>query len=474
MAELIAPDAANELALDLARVRMMVGRARWAAGAFSRLDRERTLRIAHAAAEAGFARAAYYAEKAVRETGFGVAEDKRTQIELCTRGTFGYYRRELLVGTRLDPVRRLVAVARPAGVVFALTPSTNPVSTVLFKIICALLTRNAIIVSPHPRAKICSAGAARVLASAALRAGAPDGAIQVIDEPSLELNEALMCDPRIDVILATGGMSVLRAAHRSGNPAIGAGPGNVPVLVDATADAAKAAKCIAASKSFDNSLLSTSESVLIVEEGIADRLLRHLKAYGAHLCSPVERDRLRKYLFPGGRFEAAVTGKHAVWIAGQAGFRVPPKTKVLLAPFDLAVPEEPFCREKLFPVLGLCRVRYAEAGIDVSRAILRYAGGGHSAAIHSRDPGTIMAFASALKALRIIANNPCSSGTVESDGSRAPSIVIGTGYYGHSSVGEDIGPHHLINWSRISYSKDAGEALGYCDEPEGPQAKNAV
>ncbi|MGH6930962.1 MAG: aldehyde dehydrogenase family protein, partial [Dongiaceae bacterium] len=328
-----------------ARARMMLERAHWAATAFTGLDRARTLQIAKAAADAGFAKAAHFAEWAVRETGFGVADHKTIKNELCSRGLFEHYRDEDYVSKRIDAERKIVEFARPAGVVFALVPSTNPVSTVFFKIILALLTRNAIVISPHPLAKACCADAARLMADAATKAGAPDGAIQVIEEPTIPLIEALMSDPRTDVILATGGTAVVRAAYRSGNPAIGVGPGNAPVFVDATADLAKAAKRIVASKSFDNSILCTSESVLVAEESIADKLERLLQNEGAYLCADDELEKLRGFLFPDNRFNPASIGKDATWIAKEADIKVPSRTKILLAPFDLAVPEEPFARE---------------------------------------------------------------------------------------------------------------------------------
>lgn len=461
---------------SLARARMMLERARWAAAAFARLDRETTLRIAEAAAEAGFAKAQAYAEWAVKETGFGVAEHKKIKNELCSRGLFEYYRNELLVGTKIDAERKIVEVARPAGVVFALTPSTNPVSTVYFKIICALMTRNAVIVSPHPLAKACCADAARTMAEAATRAGAPDGAVQVIEEPTIPLINAIMGDPRTDVILATGGTAMVRAAHSSGNPAIGVGPGNAPVLVDASADLAKAAKRIVSSKSFDNSVLCTNESVLIAEAAIADKLVRHMQSEGAYLCSEEEAGKLRAYLFAGDKFNVKALGRDASWIANEAGIRVPGKTKILLAPFELAVPEEPFAREKLCPVLGFIKVPNAQRGIEAARALLRYTGGGHSAAIHSRDPRTILAFTTAVNVLRVVVNAPCSTGAAGFDTNLAPSMTIGTGFFGRSSIGENVGPQHLVNWTRIAYNKDPSEAFGDFDhlEPWDVQAPDGT
>jgi acyl-CoA reductase-like NAD-dependent aldehyde dehydrogenase len=443
-----------------AKAGMMLERARWAAASFARFDRETTLRIAKAAADAGFAKAQHYADWAVKETGFGVAEHKKIKNELCSRGIYDYYRDEPLAGLRIDADRKIVEIARPAGVVFALTPSTNPVSTVFFKIMIALLSRNAIIISPHPMARACCADAARCMAEAAAAAGAPDGAVQVIDEPSIPLITALMADSRTDVILATGGSPMVRAAYSSGNPAIGVGPSNVPVLVDATADLAKAAKRIVASKSFDNSVLCTNESVLIAEASIADKLLRHMQGEGAYLCSAEETERLRAYLFAGDKLNIKAIGRDAGVIAAEAGIRAPGKTKILLAPFDLAVPEEAFAREKLCPVLGLMKVPNAQRGIEAARALLRYSGGGHSAAIHSKDSRTILAFSVAVNVLRVAVNAPCSQGAAGFDTNLAPTMTIGTGFFGRSSVGENVGPQHLVNWTRIAYNKEASEAFG--------------
>jgi acyl-CoA reductase-like NAD-dependent aldehyde dehydrogenase len=442
------------------RARMMLERAHWAAVRFAAYDRQRTLKIVRAAAEAGFQRAGHYAEWAVRETGFGVVEHKKIKNELCSRGLYEHYKDEVFVGKKIDAKRKIVEIARPAGVIFALTPSTNPVSTAFYKIVLALLTRNAILVSPHPLAKGCTADAVKLMADAAVKAGAPDGAIQVIEEPTVELIQAIMAEPRTDVILATGGVAVVRAAYRSGNPAIGVGPGNAPVLVDATADLAKAARHVVMSKSFDNSILCTNESVLIAEEAVADKLLRHLRAEGAHLPNDGEREQLRAYLFPEGRFNIKTIGKDAAWIAAEAGFRVPAKTKVLLAPFDIAVPEEPFCREKLCPVLGFHRVSHVKRGIDVARAVVRIGGAGHSAAIHSRDPRAVMAFGAAVNVLRVAVNSPCSTGAAGFDTHLAPSMTIGTGFLGRSSIGENVGPQHLINWTRIAHNKDGADAFG--------------
>jgi acetaldehyde dehydrogenase / alcohol dehydrogenase len=458
-----APISVSELLTDPAgvpRARAMLQRAEWAARAFARYDKPGVDAIVRAAAAAGAARAREYAEWAVRETGFGVAEHKVLKNVACSTGIVEHYAGHDYVTPRVDAQAKIVEVPRPAGVVLALTPSTNPVATVFFKCLLALMTRSVVVVSPHPLAKEVCADAARTLAQAAVEAGAPDGVIQVVDEPSVPLIDALMTDERTSVIVATGGVPVVRAAYSSGTPAIGVGPGNVPVLVDATADLAKAARRIVDSKSFDNSILCTNESVLVVEERAAPALLRHLKHAGGYLLEPGERDKISTLLFPGGRFDIRFVGKDASWIAAEAGLRVPNRTRVLLAPFDLVVPEEPLAHEKLCPVLGLVRVPSARRGIDAARAVLRLSGRGHSAAIHSTDPQVIMEYGAAVEVLRVAVNVGSSLGSAGLETNLAPTMTIGTGFFGRSSVAENLHPSHLVQWTRLAYNRDPAEPFG--------------
>jgi len=442
------------------RARAMLQRAQWAAQAFGRYDKATVDRIVHAAAQAGAARAGEYAEWAVRETGFGVTEHKVIKNLAASTGLVEAYAGHDYVTPRIDPEAKVVEIPRPAGVVLALTPSTNPVATVFIKTLLALMTRSAVVVSPHPLARECSADAARALAAAAVAAGAPDGVIQVVDEPSVPLINALMADERTSVIVATGGTAVVRAAHSSGTPAIGVGPGNVPVLVDGTADLARAATRIADSKSFDNSVLCTNESVLIVTEAAAGTLQRHLSRAGCQLLAPADRDKIRDLVFPDGRFDTRFVGQDATWIAAQAGIRVPGTTRVLLAPFRLAVPEEPLAHEKLCPVLGVVTVPGDGPGIDAARAVLRIGGRGHSAAIHSTNPATIMAYGAALDVLRIAVNAGSSLGSAGLDSGLAPTMTVGTGFFGRSSLGENLQPKHLVQWTRLAYHSDPAEAFG--------------
>ena len=440
------------------RARMMLQRARWAATAFGAFDRERTRRVVEAVADVAYRNAQRFVELAVEESGMGVVEHKRRKNEACSRGLLERYGTRDFAGVQVDAAAKIVSVPKPAGVVLALTPSTNPVATVYFKVLLGLMTRNAVVVSPHPLARRCCAEAVHALAEAAVAAGAPDGCLQVVEEPTIPLIEALMADDGVDVIVATGGTAVVRAAYRSGNPSLGVGPGNVPALVDATADVAAAARCLAESKAFDNSILCTNESVAIVEERVADAFARELERHGAHVLNAEEADRARAAFYPEGHIETKLAGKDAATLARAADIRVPAGTRVLVAPFALVVPEEPLALEKLFPLLGLVRVPDAPRGIAAARALLRIGGGGHSAVIHSRDPRTILAYGAAVNVLRVAVNAPGSTGSAGLDTHLPPSMTIGTGFFGRSSLTENLQPDHLMQWTRLAYGVD--EPLG--------------
>jgi acetaldehyde dehydrogenase / alcohol dehydrogenase len=445
---------------DVPQARAMLERAEWAARAFRALDKAAVDRILEAVVVAAVQHAQEYAERAVAETGFGVVEHKRIKNEACSRGVLDYYRDADFVTPRVDEPARIVEVPRPAGVVLALTPSTNPVATVYFKVLLCLMTRNSVVVSPHPMAKKVCADAARMLAAAAEAAGAPAGVVQVVTEPSIPLIDALMTDARTSVIVATGGNAVVRAAYRSGNPALGVGPGNVPVLVDATADLRAAAQRIIDSKSFDNSTLCTNESVVIVEESVGDAFVRALRSASAYVLDEAETVRVNEVVFPQGRFTPTVVGRSAVWLAEQAGLTVPRNTKVLVAEFEQVVPEEVLAHEKLCPLLGLVRVPSPAAGIKAARAVLRIAGAGHSAAVHSTDPATILSFGAECNVLRVSVNVGNSLGSSGIETHLPPTMTIGTGYAGRSSVGENLRPDHLVNWVRLAHNADQKVPMG--------------
>ena len=448
-----APDTGYERAL------LKIERSRWAAAQFQKFDHAKTIRITRAVADAAHAKARFYAEWAVRETGMGVVAHKQLKNEACSRGLLEKYELEDLVSPQIDLARKTVALPRPAGVIFALIPITNPVATVYFKTLLALMTRNAIILSPHPGAKNVCADAVQMLAEAAKSAGAPDGVVQIIDDPNIPLIEKLIVDTRIDLVVATGGPAVVKAAYSSGNPALGVGPGNAPVLVDDSADLKKAARRIVASKSFDNSILCTNESTLLAFSSIAAPLFAALKAEGAHICSFEETASLRQILFTNAGLNASIIGKDAEIIAREAGFAAP-NAKILVTPIDLVQPEEHLAQEKLCPVLAFSEVGDLGQAISSARSMMRKAGRGHSAAIHSQREENIMAFTAALPALRVVVNAGCSLGASGFETNLGPSMTIGTGFAGGSSLSENLSPRHFVQFATIAYNKDSAEIFG--------------
>ena len=443
----------------LVQGRDMLAAAERAGSEYQHFDFERVSRIVQEVANVAYANAARLAEMTVAETGFGVVADKTSKNESHSRGFLQEYLQEDFCSPRVSRERRMVEFPRPAGVILAVTPSTGPVACTFFKCLSALLTRNAIVVSPHPAAARCTAEAARLLAEAATRAGAPPGLIQVVEKPSVPLVEALMADTRVGLILATGGMGVVKAAYRSGNPAIGVGPGNPPVVVDETANLERAADSIVRAKVFDNSVTCTTESVLFVVEQVADRVVSELRSRGAYLCSPSEVDRLRAYMYPDGGFNSAVVGRSAAVIAAGAGFVVPPSTTVLLAPFDHVVAKEGLTHEKLSPVLGLRVVRDFEQAVTEARDLVNVTGLGHSAAIHSEVPQRVLDFGAALHVMRIAVNMPCAFGAAGWGTSLPSTMSIGTGFVGGSSSGDNLSPHLLVQWERLVYPNQDAEVF---------------
>lgn len=437
------------------QAQQMLEKAEWAVSSFSTFGRAEVLKIAEAAAHAAEARADEFADWAVRETGFGVVQHKAEKNRLCSRGIFDYYRDENLTDFRIDTERKIIEIPKPAGVIFALVPSTNPVATVFYKTMLAILSRNAVVISPHPAARECCVEAAKEMARAVEAAGAPDGIVQVVEYPDLPLIDAIMKSPKVNVILATGGTPMVRAAYSSGNPALGVGPGNGPAYVDASADVANAARLIAESKAYDNSILCTNESAVIAHTDISARLIKEFEKQGCYFCSEDERTQIADALFPAGTFNVGMLGKDATWIAKQCGIRVPPKTRVLLVPLERIGDDYPLSREKLCPVLGYYEVASLNAALIAARAMVRRSGGGHSAAIHATDAAIILRFGSELNVLRIAVNAPCSTGAAGFDTHLAPTMTIGTGFYGRSSIGENVGPSHLVQWSRIAFNSDA-------------------
>lgn len=437
----------------LSRARMQVSRAAWAARYFQSFDRQAIIAIAEAVARAGYERAAHYADWAVRETGYGVVEHKTIKNQLCTHELLDYYRNLDLVTPRIDVERKIIELPKPAGVIFALAPATNPVATVYYKAMLAILSRNAIVLSPHPSAKACSADAARYLAETAEAAGAPSGTIQCVEEPSVPLVQDIMQSDNINVIMATGGNAMVRAAYSSGNPALGVGPGNAVAYVDPSAKVDAAARCLVESKSFDNAILCTNESVVLTLEANRGNMERALRTAGAHICNEADSARLRDYLFSDKGFNPEAIGKSAAWIADKAGIRVSPSAKVLVPIVPSPGQDDLLFNEKLCPVLTLtAAVDFQQAVTFAKHTIKR--GAGHSAAYHGDDKTRLVAFSQALPVYRIVVNAPCSQGAAGFATHLPPSFMIGTGFAGRSSVGENVGPDHLVHWTRMAFGRD--------------------
>ena len=439
---------------DLSSARMKINRAAWAGKYYQKFDLDAVHRIAEAVAKAGHEKAEFYADWAVRESGFGVVEHKAIKNNLCTHGLFDYYRDLDLTSPRVNVDAKIIEMPKPAGVIFALAPATNPVATVYYKTMLAILSRNAIVLSPHPVAKECSADAARHLAAAAEAAGAPSGLIQCVENPSVPLVQDIMNSDKIDVIMATGGNAMVRAAYSSGNPAMGVGSGNAVAYVDPSANFDATARCLVDSKSFDNSILCTNESVCLTLEENRGNMERALRTAGAHVCNEADTDRLRDYLWTEAGFNLEAIGKSAVWIADKAGIRVSPSAKVLVPVVPKPGQDDLLFREKLCPVLTLT------AAIDFQQAITfakhtAKRGAGHSAAFHGEDQARLIAYSQDVPVYRVVVNAPCSQGAAGFATYLPPSFMIGTGFAGRSSVGENVGPHHLVHWTKIAFGRDA-------------------
>ena len=429
----------------------VLDRARDAATAFEAYDRSQVDRIVRAVANVALQNARQLAEKAADETGFGVAEDKVAKNEAVSSGFVREYGDLDFVSHCADDEEKLLLSPKPAGVIFAVTPSTSPVANLYFKVLSSLLTRNAVVISPHPAAVQTSLEAAELLSRAATEAGAPEGAIQILNKPSVPLIEAAMGDARVNLILATGGSAVVRAAYRSGTPAIGVGPGNAAVVVDETADLERAADQISASKAFDNSVLCTAESVLIMVESIASRMGELLVRRGAHMCRPDETRRLRNYMYPKGKFNTEVVGRPAREIAKKAGITVAEGTQLLLAPIDSIRDDEPFTHEKLSPVLAVVTVSDFDQALSAAASLVDIVGVGHSAVIHSEDPQHVLDYSHRLPVHRVAVNIGGSLGNAGIGTGLPLTMSIGTGFAGGSSLGENLSPEHLVQWKRAAY-----------------------
>ncbi|GAB2600578.1 aldehyde dehydrogenase family protein [Ramlibacter solisilvae] len=440
----------------LQEARDLLARARVAASALARLSPEQAWAIAEAVGAALLPKAEHYAEWAVRETRIGKIADKVQKNRMACQQTLDGWRHVPLGGVRRNDALRLVEIGRPAGVVVGLSNSTSPVATIIFKSLMALMTRNALVISPHPVALQCCADAVREIQAAAQRAGAPADAVQMLSQPTVEATNALMRDARCDVIVATGGTPMVRAAYSSGNPAIGVGAGNVPVYVDRSADVAAIAPQLVQDKNFDHGSPCSAPSVLLVDRPAAMAMREALVACGAHVCSDEEADRVQAHAWPGGKFNAKVVGRPAAEIAAGAGLRLPADTPALVLPLMRPEVGHPLLREKLSPILTAVVVDGMDGAIDVARMMLAHGGAGHTAGIHTADAQQAVYWGAALDYYRVIVNGGTVLGSTGGETGLPYTFTIGTGFAGKSSVDFNVGPDALVNWKRVAFPLPGG------------------
>ncbi len=416
-------------------------------------SQEQVDRMVHAVVQAGAANSKRLAELAVAETGYGKVQDKMTKNEVATTILWDSIRDEKTVGIiRELPDRNIWEVAAPVGIVAAVVPSTNPTSTTLYKAIIALKGRNPILFSPHPSAKKCILETVNVIREGLASVQAPVDAVQILENPTIELTNEMMRHRKTGVILATGGLGLVKAAYSSGKPAYGVGPGNVPAFIERTADVEKAVKDVIAGKSFDNGTVCASEQSVIADKPIADHVLELLQKNGCHLCNDEEKAKLEKVLVTE-KFTAnpKIVGRSPAYIAEQAGFSVPPETLVLLVKMDGVGKQHPLSIEKLSPVLCYYVADGWEDGCRLCIQLLKFGGLGHSLGIHSRDMDVIRQFALKKPAFRILVNSPTTHGAVGFTTGLNPSMTLGCGTYGNNVTSENVTARHMINVKRIAF-----------------------
>ena len=396
------------------------------------------------------------AQLAVEETGMGVMEDKVIKNHFASEYIYNKYQDERTCGVLdQDDSAGIITIAAPIGVVCGIVPVTNPTSTTIFKALICLKTRNGIVFSPHPRASRCTIAAARIVLNAAVNAGAPTDIIGWIDEPTIELSNALMHHKNIDLILATGGPGMVRAAYSSGKPAIGVGAGNTPVVIDETADLKRAVASILMSKTFDNGMICASEQAVVAVDRIYPALRERFLSHGGYILSPAELDAVRVTVFHEGTVNTAIVGQSAMTIAALAGITVPPDTKILLGEVTSTADEEPFAHEKLSPVLALYRAADFDHALQLASELVALGGFGHTSVLFTdqdANPDRVTAFGERMKTARILVNSPSSHGGIGDlyNFSLAPSLTLGCGSWGGNSVSENIGPKHLINRKTVA------------------------
>ncbi|HKV99170.1 MAG TPA: aldehyde dehydrogenase family protein, partial [Vicinamibacterales bacterium] len=441
---------------DLASIqeaRQLAQRAKAAAPALAEFSQEQIDRIIDAMAAATRPRAEEFARLAVEETTYGVVADKVQKNLFSSEQVYKFIRPMRTVGVvARDEQRKVVEIAEPFGVVAAIVPSTNPTSTAIYKILISLKARCPIVISPHPSAARCITRVAEVMADAAREAGAPEGAVNWMKTVTLEGTQELMKHRDVAVILATGGMGLVRAAYSAGKPAYGVGPGNAPCFIERSADLAKAASDVIIGKSFDNGVLCSSPNSVVVESAVADEVKREFTRQGAYFMSPAEADKLAAILVSPQRLpNPKLVGKPAMAIAEQAGFAVPAGTRVLIAELKGVGRDYPLSIEKLCPVLSYYVVADWREGCERCIQILRYGGMGHTMSIHSRNEQIILEFGLKKPAFRIVVNTPTTHGSIGLTTGLDPAMTLGCGGFGGNITSDNISPRHLLNIKRVAY-----------------------
>ena len=437
---------------------LMAAKALKALEEFKGFTQEQVDKITEAMTKAGVANERYLAEFAVEETGIGNVEDKVIKNHFGTQVVYDYMKDGKSVGV-IDEKDGIISIAEPFGLVAAVTPTTNPTSTTMFKSLIALKGRNVIILAFHPRAQKCSAAAAQIMLDAAVAAGAPQNCIQWVTQPSIEATDALMKHPDVAIVIATGGGAMVKAAYSSGHPALGVGPGGVPVFIEKTANLRMAVEDVIASKTFDNgTICSSDQSVIFDDRNIAEKALILFERSGAYLCTEAERNKLESVMFDKERGvpDMAIVGKSPQVIAELAGFHIPADRKLLLVPLTTTGGEDWMSREKLSPVLGWFITDNKEDAINAAVTQLEFGGAGHSAVVFTENEEVAHEFALKVHANRVVWNQPSVHGTIGAlYNSLVPSLTLGCGAMGGNITTENVGYKNLLNIKRLARRKAA-------------------
>ena len=416
-----------------------------------KFDQAKIDRICEAMSRAALREAARLGAMAVEETGFGVPDDKREKNRFAAEDVWNYFRGLRTVGV-VSESKDVVEIASPRGVVAGIIPSTNPTSTAIFKVLIAIKSRNAIVLSPHPSAARCINETVRVMREAAIKEGLPADAIACMTTATIEGTEALMKHKQTAVILATGGIGLVRAAYSSGKPAFGVGPGNVPVFIEKTADVPKAVQDILTGKTFDNGTICASEQAVVCDAPIEKAVREQFKAQGGHFLSAAEADQLGKVVAtPQRSLNPGIVGKSVQVIAKLAGLNVPAGTRCLMVDVGGVGREFPLSMEKLSPILAFYVVDGLSRGAERCYEILRYGGMGHTAGVHSRSREAAVRFGAEMPASRITVNTPTTHGAIGFSTALPPSMTLGCGSWGGNVTSDNVSPLHLLDIKRVAF-----------------------